>query len=300
MTPSLPEPALDDLLRRHLRMVPPHRALMRTMDATLMRDVPLCGPVLDVGCGDGLFATLAYSRRIDVGTDLPMAMLPRVSIDAARRSGAYRSVVTASATALPFADASFRTVLSNSVVEHIADLDGTLAEIARVLTPRGTFAFTTPSEHFGDLLLVSSVLRRLHLRLLAAAYARWFDGLSRHRHRYGPAAWREKLTTVGLEVRTWRYYGSARTHRVFDACHYLGIPNLLCRVVTGRWVPSTRWGVRCARWLLPYADMSPCAAGAYLFFVCEKGDTPQRVTAAPALEESAPPAARRPGPPALV
>jgi SAM-dependent methyltransferase len=263
-------PSRPDLLRRHLREVPPHRALLRSVEAELMGTVPLQPPVLDVGCGDGHFATMAYEAPVDVGTDLPLVKLPSGELREAHARGAYRVVIAASATALPFANARFSTIVSNSVLEHIPDLDAALAEIARVLSPQGTFAFTTPSEYFGDFLLGASLLKRLHANNLGTAYARWFDRISMHHHRLSPQQWERKLRTVGIEIEHWRYYFTKATHQVFDLSHYLGAPTLLYRRLTGRWVPEVWFAGALEKWLRPYATAEAQPTGAYLFFICRK------------------------------
>lgn len=252
---------------QHLEEMPPHRVLLRSVEAELMGGVPLEAPVLDVGCGDGHFAAVAYNQPIDVGVDLP-----RPELNEARARGAYRRVVPASGTALPFADASFRTVVSNSVLEHIPDLDGTLREISRVVAPGGTFAFTTPSEHFGGFLLGNAVMRRLGLPALGEAYAQWFDGISDHFHRLTPAEWEKKLDAVGLAVRHWHYYFPEEAHHAFDMSHYLGAPTILFRKLTGRWIPHPALYRPIAGWLRRHSENGGEAieAGAYLFFVCEK------------------------------
>ncbi len=254
-------------LERQLAEVPPHRALLRSVEARLMGSVSLEAPVLDVGCGDGHFAAVAYGRPLDVGVDLL-----RPELEEARARGAYRRVIPTSGTALPFPDGSFRTVVSNSVLEHIPDLDGTLREISRVLAPGGTFAFTTPSEHFGEFLLGNTLMRRLGLPALGDAYARWFDGISEHFHRLSPAVWEEKLNDVGLTIRHWRYYFPEEAHRAFDLSHYLGAPTILFRKMTGRWIPHPALYRPIAGWLRRYCENGGEAieAGAYLFFVCEK------------------------------
>ncbi|MFQ5593798.1 MAG: glycosyltransferase [Anaerolineae bacterium] len=253
--------------QRHLAEVPPHRVLLRSVEAELMGGVPLEAPVLDVGCGDGHFAAVAYNQPIDVGVDLP-----RPELNEARARGAYRRVVPASGTTLPFADASFQTVVSNSVLEHIPDLDTTLREISRVLAPGGALTFTTPSEHFGDFLLGSAAMRRLGLPALGEAYARWFDGISDHFHRFSPAEWEKKLDAVGLVVQHWHYYFPEEAHHVFDLSHYLGAPTILFRKITGRWIPHPALYRPIAGWLRRYSENGGEAieAGAYLFFVCEK------------------------------
>ncbi|MGH7858512.1 MAG: class I SAM-dependent methyltransferase, partial [Candidatus Binatia bacterium] len=146
-----------DYLAEHLNGMAPHRAILRAVECKLMGSVELRAPVLDVGAGDGHFASIAYERPIDVGIDPLASDLS----EAKTRSGVYRHLIRASATGLPFPEASFETVVSNSVLEHIPDLDSTLREISRVLRPGGSLAITTPSEHFPDLLLGSTVLRKI-------------------------------------------------------------------------------------------------------------------------------------------
>jgi ubiquinone/menaquinone biosynthesis C-methylase UbiE len=87
--------------------------------------------VLEVGCGTGLILGPLSRRAEDAwGIDLSPGMLR-----AARGRGLQ--VVQASATQLPFADASFDTVCSFKVLAHVPDIAGALSEIARVTRPGG-------------------------------------------------------------------------------------------------------------------------------------------------------------------
>ena len=87
--------------------------------------------VLEVGCGTGLILerVRGFATRA-TGIDLSAGMLGR-----ARARGL--PVVQASATALPFADASFDVVCSFKVLAHVADIRTALAEMARVTRPGG-------------------------------------------------------------------------------------------------------------------------------------------------------------------
>lgn len=255
-----------DYFERHLAEMPLHRAVLRSVEAKLMSQVPLCHPILDLGTGDGHFAAVSYGEPIDVGVDI----LWRDLKEAAARPGVYRGVARASATGLPFRDGAFNTVVSNCVIEHIPDLDATLSEIARVLAPGGMFATTLPSQHFADYLLGSTLLRRIGLRGLSRLYGEFFNRISHHCHVYPPEVWAQKLKSHGLHIVQHRYYFSPAAHRAFDLSHYLSVPNLISRGLTGKWVlhPAQMWPF--GWWLRRYYEEPLPAVGAYQFVRCEK------------------------------
>lgn len=93
--------------------------------------------VLDVGTGDGTYAIEAARRGASVvGLDTSPAML-NAAETRARAAGLHIDVRTGSATALPFADASFDRVLAVTVLCFVDDPARTLAEMARVTRPGG-------------------------------------------------------------------------------------------------------------------------------------------------------------------
>jgi SAM-dependent methyltransferase len=94
--------------------------------------------VLDVACGPGFAAEAAVRRGAQaVGIDFSATM-----VESARQRCPAAEFREADATALPFEDASFHRVVSNFGVQHFPDPDRALAEMARVLRPRGRLAFT--------------------------------------------------------------------------------------------------------------------------------------------------------------
>jgi SAM-dependent methyltransferase len=110
--------------------------------------------VLDLGCGEGQIARLvagAGAERV-VGVDASAAQVAE-----ARRRGGGPAYVRGSATALPLPTAWFDAVVTCLVLEHVADLDGALDEVARVLRPGGRFVafvnhplFQTPGSGWID------------------------------------------------------------------------------------------------------------------------------------------------------
>jgi SAM-dependent methyltransferase len=256
-----------DYLTLQLADMAPHRALLRAVECKFMSGVPLVHPVLDIGCGDGHFASIAYSELIDVGLD-PMERDLKEA--AGRRPDVYHDVVQGSATELPFADASFATVVSNCVIEHIPDVENTLSEIARVLRPGGVFATTLPSEHYPDFLLGSTALHRVGLDRPAKAYGGFFNRISYHYHVDPPEVWEARLERAGLTMTEHAYYFSRRAHHAFDLAHYLGVPNLVSKRVLDRWVLHPAQMKPFAWWYRRYYDEPLPEQGAYQFVTAVK------------------------------
>ena len=101
---------------------------------------------LDLGCGDGhlMGIMLDYlGPQALVGLDLD----PQET-EIARKRNVYRQVVTAPGDQIPFPDGHFDFVFSNSVLEHIENIQGVLKEVARVLRVGGQFIFTVPGPNF--------------------------------------------------------------------------------------------------------------------------------------------------------
>ena len=58
-----------DFLWLHLRDLPYFRAILRAIEARFYQDIILPAPTLDIGCGDGHFASLTFDRPLEVGLD---------------------------------------------------------------------------------------------------------------------------------------------------------------------------------------------------------------------------------------
>jgi MPBQ/MSBQ methyltransferase len=101
--------------------------------------------VLDVGCGIGgpsRYLANNFGCRV-TGLDLTPEFC-RVATMLAQRTGLADKVDyrVGDALAMPFPDASFDVIWSQNVAMNIADRDRLYAEIHRVLTPGGRYAFS--------------------------------------------------------------------------------------------------------------------------------------------------------------
>lgn len=260
---------MDDLLWRQVREVPAFRALLRAVEARFYAGLPLPRPVLDVGCGDGHFASVAFDEPLEAGFDPWWGSLAE-----ARGREAYCVLAQAEGARMPYADSTFATVVSNSVLEHIPQVEPVLAEVARVLQPGGWFYFCVPGPHFLPFLSVGRALDRMGLRTWGEVYRRLFNRISRHHHCDGAEVWARRLEAAGLRCVRWWPYFSRRALAALEWGHYLGLPSLVCKRLTGRWV---LWPSRANLWLtgrvlqpLYEESLAGNSDGAYLFFVAQK------------------------------
>jgi len=232
-----------------------------------MHDVLLPPLVLDIGCGDGHFASVTYEQKIDVGIDPDHA-----SLREAKGRGAYRLLVQASGDQLPFAEASFASSISNSVLEHVSNLAGVLAEIGRVLKPGGPFAITVPNPGYRSELSLPRFLSRVRLNRLSRGYRDWFMRMSRTWNLFDEAGWDLLFENAGLEIERSERYFSPAALRALEWGHYFGAPTLLSRLLTGRWIlVSSRWNLLLTeKFTRRYYQEAPSPEGTYTFYLASR------------------------------
>ena len=146
----------EEILWRHLRDLPYFRAMLRAVEDSFYQGIDLPGPVLDLGSGDGHFASVAFPKPLDVGLDPWWDPL----VESKQRS-TYRILVCADGAKIPFPDGFFKSAVSTSVLEHIPHIEEVLDEVGRVVASGGRFVFCVPNHRFSDLLLGVQFFRRL-------------------------------------------------------------------------------------------------------------------------------------------
>ncbi len=260
--------ARDDYLAQHLARVPVHRALIRALEHRLFAQETLEHPALDIGCGDGHYAAAAFPAGIDAGIDISWPIVAE-----GRTNGPYRHVAVADGTRLPFCSESFRTIVSNCVIEHIPDIEGLVSEVSRLLVPGGRFIFSVPNDSFTGSLFTVRQLRRLRLNGLAETYGRWWNNHAAHHHLDAQSTWTERLARHGLTVDRHAYYMSPEATAAFELSHYYAVPSLVWHRVTRRWSlrPEQARKALSHHWLHGYAEEAEPAAGACSFYVTHKG-----------------------------
>jgi SAM-dependent methyltransferase len=264
--------------QRQLTELPAFRALLRAFESDFYQDLPLPAPILDLGCGDGHFASVTFDNKISVGLDPWWRPLQE-----SKSHAKYKWLVHAQGGTTPFANESFATIISNSVLEHIESLNPVLHEVSRLLKPGGWFYFCVPSPQFRTYLSVARILDILHAFKLAEAYRRLFDRISRHKSYLTPDIWTAQLKLSGLVVTRWWAYFSPAALRALEWGHPLGLPTVIIKKLTGQWllVPQ-RWNLYFTeRILRQYYTEQPSTEGAYLFFVVHKPFPTQSISNCP-------------------
>jgi len=92
--------------------------------------------LLDVACGGGLMAAHLPPGYRHVGVDLTASALAL-----ARAHGV--ETIRGDVTALPLAGGAADVVVAGEILEHVADVEGCVGEVVRVLAPGGTVVLDT-------------------------------------------------------------------------------------------------------------------------------------------------------------
>jgi SAM-dependent methyltransferase len=173
----------DELVR--LNWLRPEGALFRFLEAKILHeymDKYLMYPMLDMGCGEGLFTSILFGANINKTYDnyesidmkkvdpynnyskVPADFIEKMpspigvgidikenSVRKARDLGVYDSVSTGDIRYLPYTDGHFLSIFSN-MINDISDndLEKVFGEAHRVLKNNGHLVFTTPNEFFLD------------------------------------------------------------------------------------------------------------------------------------------------------
>lgn len=256
-----------DFLWQNIRDLPYFRSLLRAVEAKFYQNINLPAPTLDVGCGEGHFASLVFNRKIDVGLDPS-----HEAIHEARLYQSYDLLTEADGGAMPYPNGYFASAFSNSVLEHIPHVEQVLSETARVMKPGALFVFCVPNHRFNEFLSIAVMLDKFHLPALAKLYRAFFSYIARHRHLDNPETWTRRLELAGFVVEKWWHYFPPKALAVLEWGHYFGLPSFILRKLTGRWIlVQAYWNlVLTHRLLQPYSAAVACDDGVCTFYVARR------------------------------
>jgi ubiquinone/menaquinone biosynthesis C-methylase UbiE len=165
------------------------------------------GPVLDVGCGNGIYtAWLAKKSTPAFGIDHNLKNL-------CWAKGEFPDVqfLMANGEGLPFEDEYFGAVMITEVLEHTRDDQSTLREIRRVTKAGGTLLLSTPHKGLFGFLDPDNVTNRAfdtvrRLRIPKPGGGRFYQNFRYDIHRHYSASQLQSLLGDGWQVEEI-YYG---------------------------------------------------------------------------------------------
>lgn len=267
-SPTTADANYDDILWQHLKTLPAFRALLRAVEARFYHQVELPEPLLDLGCGDGNFAELTFNgRQLGVGLDPWWNPLRK-----SKKAGIYELPLQGLGHQMPFPSNHFNSAISNSVLEHIPDIQPVLTETGRVLKPGGRFVMTMPNHNFTKLLGGAQFLERLGQDGLAERYRTFFNFISRHAHTESIEWWGEKLAIAGFKIERWQYYFSEQALHALELGHVQGVPSAVLHALTGQWVlaPNRVSLAPTDSWVRPFFEEEAPENGTYLLIIAQK------------------------------
>ncbi len=169
-------------------------------------------PALDLGCGDGYLSSILFDEKFDYGLDNDEAG----EVSLAIKNKRYKKVLIENAEKISLPSNSLHFIFSNSVIEHIPNLENVLREISRVLKKGGVFVFTSPSDKFKEYLYFSNILSSFGLDFLGDWYKEKRNKLLNHYHNYSHTSWIKKLNKHGLKVKKYDYCICRDTNMFWD------------------------------------------------------------------------------------
>lgn len=190
----------------------PATAFWRAVEVDALRKyLPASGSCLDLGCGDGKLTSISFEGIWTPALTLVGIDGDEDETDRARQFPIYARTHTCRASNIPEPSASFDHIISNSVLEHIEDIEATLAEAARLLKPGGDFVFTVPSPGFREILRGP-----LSGRTTREEYLFRMDKRLAHLRYWSADEWRVNLARCSMVVETSVEYFNCREARRWE------------------------------------------------------------------------------------
>lgn len=109
---------------------------------TVLNEIPKEGRIVELGCGGGAtMANLVKTKNSSLIVSDISYMAVYKSIDKSKLQG-----IQMNSESVPFREYSISCVYSTEMLEHIPDPEAVIEEVSRILSKRGKFIFSVPSD----------------------------------------------------------------------------------------------------------------------------------------------------------
>lgn len=222
-----------NFLLNYLKEAPLSLAIERCFECEILSQQIFIQPVLDLGCGDGIFSYILFDEPINTGIDLNPKELEK-----AKQYGMHQELISCSAEHIPKTHESFQTIFSNSTLEHIPNIENVLHEVKRLLTKDGHFYVTVPTEFFEQHSIVNILLNKLGMKKLSLRYRNFYNAFWKHYHAYSIDQWKELFTQCGFKVNNFVNYCPITIVMLEDLLTLSALPSFLVKRICNRWFIS--------------------------------------------------------------
>jgi ubiquinone/menaquinone biosynthesis C-methylase UbiE len=264
---TLDSQELDRICELQLFSLPYFRGMLRACEQRFYEEQSLAAPVLDIGAGDGHFAQALLNQKIMFGIDPWWEPLQE-----AKERQVYGLLVQGAGDQIPAAENTFPAAMSNSVLEHIPNVQTVLNDVYRCLTPGGKFYFAVPNTRFKTDLWGMKVLKSIGLNALTSNYSKFFNNISRHVNLDSPEVWKARLQEAGFsQVESFNYFPLWAMH-MLERGHLFCIMTLFHKKLFGKWIlfPSTKNPFIPYRKIRALVENPICEDGTETFFIAIK------------------------------
>jgi SAM-dependent methyltransferase len=197
---------------------------------TVLRRFDCPEPILDVGCGDGLFTQIAFSGREVWGIDIDASEGRH-----AANTAAYTQVILGDVTRARLPAGFFGSCVANCSLEHIPRISDALRNILASLRPGAEAFLFVPNKEWASHMLLPRALRALGQATLAKAVQDKVDSVFKHRHLYDQEGWTALVREAGFEVVSVEPTLSTGTTVAFELFLLPSLLGLVNKKLTSRW-----------------------------------------------------------------
>lgn len=224
-----------DFLFNYLKEAPISLAVERSFECEIFSTQAFEAPILDIGCGDGMLASMLFDKKIDVG----IGPNP-VELKQAENCGKYKEVISCYGDIIPKAAGTFNTIFSNSVLEHIPEFQRVLKEAHRVLSQNGRFYVTVPTEIFDRCTVLYVLFSKFKLNVLAERYRVFFNRFWKHFNYYKKEEWENFFINSGFKIIDSKEYASREMSLINNFFVPFAFFSFIMKKITRRWLLSKK------------------------------------------------------------
>jgi ubiquinone/menaquinone biosynthesis C-methylase UbiE len=220
----------ENIFQNYLEKAPLPLVVERWYECELYKTKEFPHPILDIGCGEGMYAYILFDEKIDTGID-PNSK----ELEMAKELGAYDELLNCYGDKIPKEDKSYNTIFSNSVLEHIPKINDVLTEAHRLLADDGKMYITVPTDMFDKYSVVYQIISGLGLKNMAQKYTLFFNNFWAHYHYYDKQRWEELFNKNGFIVSDVQEYASKKVCLTNDFLAPFSIVSFVVKKFTNRW-----------------------------------------------------------------